>query len=77
MSKPIFVVRIPLLHNYSEDYFQQLQKYISDRLQDYHILILKDHSTERVEFECYNGVDHEDDFERLKELTTSAKTFDA
>lgn len=68
MSKPIFIVRLPIPR-----YTPQIAEEISHRFsknaiaEDYHILVFADEFTGgETKFECYNAPHTEMEFEELK-----------
>ena len=68
MSKPIFIVRLPI-----PKYTSEIAEEIAHRLnrktiaEDYHILVLVDEFTGgETKFECYNAPHTEMEFEELK-----------
>ena len=52
MSKPILVVRVPI--DTSNDKIDEITKGLAIYLTDYHVIVFKDNSVEKITFECYN-----------------------
>ena len=53
MSKPIFIIRIPLSAD-REAVGKQMDMLEKKLIKDYYLIPVRDSSVERVEFECYN-----------------------
>jgi len=69
MSKPIFVVRIPMDSVHDNEQLYHISKQLQNQLRDYHVLPLLDSRAEVIEFECYNAVNTTDvELEELKSL---------
>jgi hypothetical protein len=66
MSKPIFVIRFPYSAEISDELFMENYKAVSKKLNDYHVLVMKDSFIENVTFECFNAPHTEMEFEELK-----------
>ncbi len=64
-AKPIFLVRFPKSFpiNEIDDAYQRLVK----SLTGYHVLVYRDKTVNRVEFECFNCEFNDIEFEELKE----------
>ena len=69
MSKPIFVVRIPMDSSYDNESLYHIGKQLQSQLYDYHVLPLLDSGTEVLQFECFNAVNTTDiELQELKDL---------
>lgn len=72
ITKPILVVRFPLgsidSKKIEEIAFEDLQK----KMDDYHVVGLRDNSVDRIEFECYNSPHTEIEFNNLREILLNA-----
>lgn len=66
MSKPIFIMRFPYNIVMSEEHFLKNYEAISKRLDDYHVLAMKDSFVQEVTFECFNAPHTEMEFQELK-----------
>lgn len=66
ITKPILVVRFPLgsidSRKIEQIAFEDLQK----KMDDYHVVGLRDNSVDRIEFECYNSPHTDIQFEDLR-----------
>jgi hypothetical protein len=70
MSKPIFIIKLPkeTVDLHKEKYLQMYCE-LQSKLNDYHVLIFSDTSSEIVEFECFNLINQtEKDIEELKQM---------
>ena len=71
MSKPIFIVRIPVDFAKKEGVqrFEEVQKQLQAKLNDYHVLAIVDSSVEALVFECFNADDAEQkNIQEIKEM---------
>jgi hypothetical protein len=69
MSKPIFVVRIPMDSVHNTEQLYEISKQLQEVLHDYHMLPLLDSRAESIQFECFNAVNTTDvELEELKSL---------
>ena len=72
ITKPILVVRFPMESISSaklqEVAFEDLQK----KMDDYHVVGLRDNTVSRIEFECYNSPHTDLEFAELRELLLEA-----
>jgi hypothetical protein len=72
IAKPILVVRFPIgsidSRKIEEIAFEDLQK----KMDDYHVVGLRDNSVDRIEFECYNSPHTDIEFEDLRESLLDA-----
>lgn len=61
MSKPIFIVRIPHVLREQEgvERFEELQRQLQAKLDDYHVLAIIDSAVDAVAFACFNADDAE------------------
>lgn len=61
MSKPIFIVRIPHVLKEQEGVarFEELQRQLQAKVNDYHVLTIIDSSVSALVFECFNSDDAE------------------
>jgi len=71
-TKPILVVRFPMgsvsSKQVEEVAFEDLQR----KMNDYHVVGLRDTSVSRIEFECYNSTHTDLEFSELRELLLDA-----
>lgn len=68
MSKPIFIVRLPI-PRYTPASAAEMSDRISKHsiMQDYHVLVIADEFTgDEIKFECFNAPHTEIEFEELK-----------
>ena len=68
MSKPIFIVRFPVVPNV--DKYEGIYQFLEKKLrEDYHVICFMNSSTEEVQFECYNANNAADkDIEEIKQM---------
>lgn len=68
MSKPIFIIRIPISAD-SEAVSAQMDMLEKKLMKDYYLILVRDSSVDKVEFECYN-VDNAafNDIEEIKQM---------
>ena len=58
-AKPIFIIGLP--NELPEEGYTEFEKHISEKLNDYHVLIFT-HSGDEIKFECF----YEKDFNKVK-----------
>lgn len=68
MSKPIFIVRLPVVSNTGK--YEGIYQFLENKLRkDYHVICFMNSSTEEVQFECYNASNAADkDIEEIKQM---------
>ena len=68
MSKPIFIVRFPVVSNTGK--YENIYEFLEKKLRkDYHVLCFMNSSTEEVQFECFNARNAADkDIEEIKQM---------
>ena len=69
MAKPIFIVKLP--YNKGDvklEQIQRIQSGLDDKITDYHVLVVLDVATEKIEFELFNSPHTEVEFEDLKKI---------
>jgi hypothetical protein len=76
MSKPIFIVRVPVRITDREDraHLEHLGQQLQQKLRGYYVLTLAEHGNDakEIKFECYNTTDLDTkSFEELKQLGTA------
>jgi len=74
MSKPIFIVRVPVRITDRDDreHLERMGQQLQQKLKGYHVLTLAEHGTDakEIKFECYNTTDLDTkSFEELKQMT--------
>ena len=68
MSKPIFIVRIPLSAD-REAVGKQMDMLEKKLMKDYYLIPVRESSVDRAEFECYNVDNAESkDIEEIKQM---------
>lgn len=68
MSKPIFIIRIPISAD-REAVSEQMDMLEKKLMKDYYLIPVRDSSVDKVEFECYNVEDAESkDIEEIKQM---------
>ncbi len=75
MSKPIFIVRVPVRITDRDDreHLEHLGQQLQQKLRGYYVLTLAEHGNDakEIKFECYNTTDLDTkSFEELKQLAT-------
>lgn len=71
MSKPIFIMRIPLeTLRENRELVQKSQRSLQRKLKDYHVITMGDNTIKRAEFECFSIDD-----EQIKEIQTILKKY--
>ena len=73
MSKPILIARLPnsYVARAGNDYVNEINKRLSKKLKDYHVLVVVDKRKGNIKFECFNTKDVDTvDFEYLKWYVT-------
>ena len=71
MSKPIFIMRIPLETLRSNpELAQKSQKALQRKLKDYHVITMGDNTVKRAEFECFSISD-----EMAEEIIATIKQY--
>lgn len=71
MSKPIFIMRIPLdTLRENRELVQKSQRSLQRKLKDYHVITMGDSTVKRAEFECFSIND-----EGIKEIQTILKKY--
>ena len=67
MSKPLFIIRIPLSAD-REAVGKQMDMLEKKLIKDYYLIPVRESSVDRVEFECYNADNAESkDIEEIKQ----------
>jgi hypothetical protein len=74
MSKPIFIVRVPVRITDREDreHLENIGQQLQQKLRGYYVLTLAEHGsdTKEIKFECYNTTDLDTkSFDELKQMT--------
>lgn len=74
MSKPIFIVRVPVRITDRDDreHLERLGQQLQQKLRGYYVLTLAEHGNDakEIKFECYNTTDLDTkSFEELKQMT--------
>ena len=74
MSKPIFIVRVPVRVSDREDreHLENIGQQLQQKLKGYHVLTLAEHGNDakEIKFECYNTTDLDTkSFDELKQMT--------
>jgi hypothetical protein len=73
MSKPIFIVRVPVRITDREDreHLERMGQQLQQKLRGYHVLTLAEHGNDakEIRFECFNTTDLDTkSFEELKQI---------
>ncbi len=74
MSKPIFIVRVPVRITDREDreHLERMGQQLQQKLRGYYVLTFAEHGNgaKEIKFECYNTTDLDTkSFEELKQMT--------
>jgi hypothetical protein len=68
MSKPLFIIRIPISAD-RETVSEQMDMLEKKLMKDYYLIPVRDSSVQRVEFECYNADNAQSkDIEEIKQM---------